>query len=195
MLPSCHHTTMKAPSWSSASNSVTTENIPFLQNIVTENLIPSSLTFAWRYMGRLTELERGRYRCRFQKFSWVSLLRLSRSSSLFGRFYFMHSLRSKILHRSIKKMSKIFWKRKNIEILSENVLRFFEIFDFLKIFMIFRTFPLKNQRKFMKIMKVVKKVNNLKKSPKKSESISIFFRFQKKLMIFFIDRCKFLLRS
>ena len=49
----------------------------------------------------------------------------ARSSSLFGRFYFMHSLRSKILHRSIKKMSENFWKWKKLEQLFENFWDFF----------------------------------------------------------------------
>ena len=69
-------------------------------------------------------IERGK-KYRYQKSSQVSLLRLSFSSSLFGRFYFMHSLRSKFLHRSIKKMSEIFWKWKKLEQLFENFWDFF----------------------------------------------------------------------
>ena len=38
-------------------------------------------------------------------FLWASF-----PSSLFGRFYFMHSLRSKILHRSIKKNHRFFFE-------------------------------------------------------------------------------------
>ena len=84
-------------------------------------------TISFQHVDRLTELERGRYRCRFQKFSRVSLLRLSCSSSLFGRFYFMHSLRSKILHRSIKKNERKILKMKKVRATFRKILRFFEI--------------------------------------------------------------------
>ena len=165
-------------------------------------------------MGRLTELECGRYRCRDKKTSQVSLLRLSFSSSLFGRFYFMHSLRSKILHRSIKKMSKTFWKWKKLEQLFENFwkflrsknFRFFRKFSlkfvwnwkFLrsKIFEIFRSqkfqkFSLKIVWKW-KILrsKFFGKFFDLKNFQFSTLSCSNFLSNQSFLIIFFMDRCR-----
>ena len=88
-------------------------------------------------MGRLTELERGCYRCEDPIVKRVSLWPLALSSSLFGRFYFMHSLRSKILHRSIKKNERKKLKMKKVRDTFRIFFNFFEIFDFLKIFEIF----------------------------------------------------------
>ena len=114
-------------------------------------------------MGRLTELERGCYRCEDPIVTRVSLWPLALSSSLFGRFYFMHSLRSKILHRSIKKMSEIFWKWKKLEQLFENFWDFFRS---------------KNFRFFSKIfIGICMKMKNFEIENFRKISISIFFIF------------------
>ena len=82
---------------------------------------------------------------------------------------------------------------------------FFEIFDIFDIFEKFRFFrkfsigsPIDNfrkNRKFSKMSKISKISKISKNLGKFSESISIFFHFQKFSLIFFIDRCKNLLRS
>ena len=48
--------------------------------------------------------------------AWVAnISRLSLSACSFRRSRWFHRLRSEILHRSIKKSSKLFWKRKKLE--------------------------------------------------------------------------------
>ena len=111
------------------------------------------------------------------------------SSSLFGRFYFMHSLRSKILPNLKKKSRRFFLKmkkvrdtfRKNFENFRDfsKFLTFSKIFDFSIFF--YRT----SYRKFSKKSKFFENIKNLKISDFFSQSISNFFHFQKFSMIFF----------
>ena len=118
------------------------------------------------------------------------------SRSLFGRLYFMHSLRSKFLHRSIKKIIDFFWKRKKLELFSENFWWFFKIFDFFKIFMIFRTFPLIKSKEIQENHESVQKNQKSQKITKHFRKTALtFFVFKKSRWFFFIDRCKNLLRS
>ena len=76
-----------------------------------------------------------------------------------------HSNRTEKLHRSIKKIIKKFWKWKKLEQLFE---------------------------KFWKILR--SKIFENFRSQKFSKSCSNFFHFQKKLMIFFMDRGSFSVR-
>ena len=120
----------------------------------------------------------------------------ARSSSLFGRFYFMHSLRSKFLYLSIKKNHKCILKTKKVRATFWKKIEKNEIFDFSKIFMIFENFDFfenvhwKPQRKFSiskifgKIMKIFKIFKNLIFSKIFRKVSLTFFVFKKKCLFF-----------
>ena len=140
---------------------------------------------ATSHVGRLTELECGCCRCTYQKFSRVSLLRLSCSSSLFGRFYFMHSLRSKFLPNLKKKSRRFFLKMKKVRDtfrkIFENFRDFSKFLTFSKIFDFSDFFYRTSYRKFSK------KIENFRKCQK---SQNFWENFRKVALTFFIKKKK-----
>ena len=106
------------------------------------------------------------------------------SSSLFRGFYFIESLRSKILLHLKKNLDEKFWKRKKLE-------KIFKDFpDFFRNLKIFETFwKIENFRKSPKIQKISRFFEKF------SKSICNFLRFQNFSSRFFLRLGKSFLRS
>ena len=93
-----------------------------------------------------------------------------------------------------KKMSKIFWKRKNIEILSEFLVIFWDYWFFWQLSW-FSWISFDFSKEMFEISWKSSKNRKSKKIAKHFRKVSLYFFVFKKIRWFFIDRCKILLRS
>ena len=94
------------------------------------------------------------------------------SSSFSGRFYFMHSLRSKFLHRSIKKNERKILKMKKVRATFRKILRFFEIEKFSIFPKIFIEICMKTKNF------EIKKIENFRSKKSQNFSLKIVWKWK-----------------